>query len=450
MSAGAQAGAGWPRSIVRAAPIRRLNGSVLEASLPDVRIGELCLIREAVGRSTIVGRAQVIGFSESVAVLALLGPAHGLSRHAVVEPTGGPLKIAVSMRLLGCAIDADGGIHETLTSPHADGERAIPRGASAQGACFDEVREVDAPRVRAPCAVTQPLETGVRVIDGVLGVGVGQRVAVLAQAGAGKTTLLHMIAAQSRADVVVIGLIGERGREVAETIERLREVDAGRRCVVVRATSDAPAVERAAAAASAMTIAEYFRDCGLHVLLVFDSLTRYARALREIALAAGELPARHGFPASVFERLPRLLERAGNTGEGAITAFFSVLVDHEDELDPIAHEVISILDGHVVLSSAMAREGLFPAIDVLRSVSRVAARVGSSDDVQRAYSVRRVFARAAQLATLVEMGEYRAGMIEDDDRALDVAQRLRHVFAQGAGHDASIAETRRLIDEALV
>ncbi len=470
---------GWPRAIVRAAHLHRLRGPVLEAALPDVRIGERCVIRAGAGRRDIVGHAQVIGFSDHGAVLALSGAAHGLSRAVVLEPTGRSMQIAVSDALLGTVVDATGhvlanivggsagdvsegtygaGMHdekakgEATDEEGADREEAdeagIRRRTRAPRHAVIEWREIDVSRVTPKQPVSEPFETGVRVIDGVLRVGVGQRVAVLAGAGVGKTSLLHMIASAPTTDVVVMALVGERGREVSEAIERWRASARADRIVIVSATSDAPPVERAAAAAAAMTIAEYFRDRGRHVVLIVDSLTRYARALREIALSAGELPARHGYPPSVFERLPRLLERAGRVGAGAITAFFSVLVEDEETLDPIAHEVVSILDGHFVLSRRLAGEGHFPAVDIARSVSRVAAHVAEPDDLARAAAVRRVLARAEELAVLVDMGEYRAGASPDDDRALLAARRLREGLSQTENESSSIDDARKVIDAA--
>jgi type III secretion system ATPase len=457
----------WPGAIQRGARLRRLRGPVIDAPLHDACIDEVCLIRREAGSSEIVGRAQVVGLSDDGAVLALLGAAHGLSRAAVIEPTGSALSIQVSDALLGTVIDADGVLHgrlATVCTPGDDGTRADTVGCTAAGDT-DVDRDTDAltkPRKLdgatrvleavhpvEKCPVIDPFVTGVRVIDGVLGAGIGQRVVVLAGAGVGKTSLLQMIGSAPGADVVVMCLVGERGREVSETIERIREGPRAAQTVLVRATSDAPAVERVAAAACAMTVAEHFRDCGLHVLLVLDSLTRYARALREIALSAGELPARHGYPASVFERLPRLLERAGRTRQGAITAFFSVLADDDDTLDPIAHEVMSIVDGHIVLSRQLAGDGFYPAIDVARSVSRVASRVGTREDLERANRVRRVFGRAAELAMLVDMGEYRAGAVPDDDYALEAAGRLRMALSQAPREASTMAETKRAIDAAL-
>jgi type III secretion protein N (ATPase) len=416
-----------------------MHGAVLEAPLPDVHIGELCLIRAGFDDRTVLGRAQVIGLGREAAILALLGASTGLSLSVVLEPTGERLTVDVSGQMLGKVVDAAGRVQEELI------------GTDVSHRWLSERREVEAgaPEYAQRRAVNARFETGLRVIDGVLGCGVGQRVAVLAPAGAGKTTLLRMLAAHATADVVVIALVGERGREAAELIEALRGTAAASRVVLVCATSDAPAVERSHAAVTAMTIAEFFRDQGLHVLLIVDSLTRYARALRDVALAAGELPARRGYPPSVFEYLPRLLERAGNAGNGAITAFCSVLLESEDEADPVGEEVMSILDGHFMLSRKLAGKGQFPAIDIARSVSRTSERVGTPADRERAVGVRRVLAEADELALLVELGEYKPGIELRHDAVLACAHRLNEVFRQVDWAASSLKETRRLIDEAL-
>jgi FliI/YscN family ATPase len=429
----------WPRAVQRAAHPVRVHGAVLEAPLPDVHIGELCLIRAGLDDRTVLGRAQVVGFGREGAVLALLGTNLGLSLSVVLEPTGERLMIDVSGHLLGKVVDAAGTVQCALI------EEGTPPGWPA------ERREVEARA--AAYALRHPVgtrfETGVRVIDGVLGCGIGQRVAVLAPAGVGKTTLLRTLAAQADADVVVFALVGERGREAAELIETLRGRPEARRVVLVCATSDAPAVERSHAAASAMTIAEYFRDQGLHVLLIVDSLTRYARALRDVALAAGELPARRGYPPSVFEHLPRLLERAGHAGNGAITAFCSVLLESEDEADPVGEEVMSILDGHFVLSRKLAGRGQFPAIDIARSVSRVGERVGTQADRERAAAVRSVLAEADDLALRVEFGEYKSGVDAYQDAVLLCAHHLNAIFRQGENEPSPPGETHSRIDAAL-
>jgi type III secretion system ATPase len=429
----------WPPAVRRAAHPVRMHGAVLEAPLPGVYIGELCLIRAGFDDRTVLGRAQVIGLARGGAILALLGASTGLSLSVVLEPTGERLTVDVSAHLLGKVVDAAGGVRGEL----------IDTGASHCGPVERREVETDGPGYTERRCVNTRFETGVRVIDGVLGCGVGQRVAVLAPAGAGKTTLLRTLATQARADVVVIALVGERGREAAELIDSLRGTQAARRIVLVCATSDAPAVERRHAAVTAMTIAEYFRDQGLHVLLIVDSLTRYARALRDVALAAGELPARRGYPPSVFEYLPRLLERAGTAGAGAITAFCSVLLESEDEADPIGEEVMSILDGHFMLSRKLAARGQFPAIDIARSVSRVSERVSTAADRERALRVRSVLAQADELALLVELGEYKPGVDPHHDAMLAGAHRLNEVFRQVDDGTSTLQETRMRIDAAL-
>ncbi|MEJ0004479.1 MAG: EscN/YscN/HrcN family type III secretion system ATPase [Pararobbsia sp.] len=429
----------WLPAVRRAAHPVCVRGAVIEAPLGDVKIGELCVIRASLDDRTVLGRAQVIGLGRDTAILALLGAGVGLSRSVVLEPTGERFTLDVSVDLLGKVVDAMGVVRLELAEP------ADMRGLTR------ERREVDAaaPDYALRQPVRAPFETGVRLIDGVLACGIGQRVAVLAPAGAGKTSLLIMVATHAVADVIVIALVGERGREAAEMIDALRGTVAARRIVLVCATSDAPSVERSQAAATAMTIAEYFRDQGLHAVLILDSLTRYARALRDVALAAGELPARRGYPASIFERLPQLLERAGNVGGGAITAFCSVLLESEDEADPVGEEVMSILDGHFVLSRKLAGMGQFPAIDIARSVSRVADQVGTQASVERALAVRSAFTRAAELSLLVELGEYKPGVEPRNDMALARVERLNDVFRQSRGDGTSFANTCSRIDDAL-
>jgi FliI/YscN family ATPase len=429
----------WPPAVRRAAHPVRMHDAVLEAPLPDVCIGELCVIRASLDDRTVLGRAQVIGLGCDAAILALLGTSTGLSRAVVLEPTGERLTIDISGHLLGKVVDATGAVRCELTAG----------GESHRWPAERREAEGRAPDYALRRAVSAPFETGVRLIDGVLRCGIGQRVAVLAPAGAGKSSLLRMLTEHAEAEVTVIALVGERGREAAELIEALRGTQRARRIVLVCATSDSPAVERSQAAATAMTIAEFFRDQGLHALLIVDSLTRYARALRDVALAAGELPARRGYPPSVFERLPQLLERAGNAGTGAITAFCSVLLESDDETDPVGEEVMAILDGHFILSRKLAGRGQFPAIDIARSVSRVSEQVGTHADFERAQSVRNALAQADELSLLVELGEYKAGVDPRNDAVLARAARLNEVFCQASGERSRLDETCRCIDEAL-
>ncbi|MEO3962515.1 FliI/YscN family ATPase, partial [Chromobacterium piscinae] len=295
--------------------------------------------------------------------------------------------------------------------------------------------------------VREPLVTGVRVIDGLLTCGIGQRVGIFASAGCGKTMLMHMLIDQAEADVFVIGLIGERGREVTEFAESLRQSPKRDRCVLVYATSDYASVDRCNAALLATTVAEYFRDQGKRVVLFVDSMTRYARALRDVALAAGEPPARRGYPASVFDSLPRLLERPGATREGSITAFYTVLLEGDDEPDPMADEIRSILDGHIYLSRKLAGQGHYPAVDVLKSASRVAGQVCADAHLQAASGVRGLMARLEELQVFIDLGEYRQGENADNDRAMQAREALRQWLRQPLAQNSPFDSTLRGMHE---
>lgn len=389
----------------RAAHPLRLNGPLLEAALHNVVIGEVCEVRSDWRHAAVSARAQVIGFSPDAVLLSLVGDARGLSRESLIVPTGALLSLHCSAAMLGSVIDPQGRIVERLAPGDAFDGRDCP--VDAAPPAYNQRRPV-----------SQPMATGVRAIDGLLTCGIGQRIGIFAAAGSGKTSLMNMLIAHSEADVFVIGLIGERGREVTEFVEALRHSDKCTRCVVVYATSDFSSIDRCNAALQATAIAEYFRDQGRQVVLMLDSMSRYARARRDLALAAGEAPARRGYPASVFDSLPRLLERPGVTANGSITAFYTVLMESDDETDPIAEEIRSILDGHIYLSRKLAASGHFPAIDVLRSASRVAHQVTGPDVQQLAASTRKVLARLEALQVLLDLGEYRHGENAANDQAM--------------------------------
>jgi type III secretion protein N (ATPase) len=278
--------------------------------------------------------------------------------------------------------------------------------------------------------IHQPFGTGIRAIDSVLTCGEGQRVGVFAVAGAGKSTLLGMLARGSSADVNVIALIGERGREVREFIEDNLGEAGMKKSVVVVATSDRPAMERAKAAYIATAIAEHFRDEGKRVLLLFDSVTRFARALRDVGLSIGEPPARRGYPPSVFTALPQLFERTGNNDKGSITAFYSVLVEEEDVADPIGEEVRSILDGHVYLSRKLASAYHYPAIDVLASASRLMSRVARPEHIQQAGLLRKYLAKYQEIELLLQLGEYKPGGDPEADQAVKRIGAIRKLLQQ--------------------
>jgi type III secretion protein N (ATPase) len=398
----------------------RLSGPLIEAALGNVVIGEVCDVRRHWRLPDVAARAQVIGFKPGVVLLSLLGDAKGLSRESIIVPTGSTLQLTCSEALLGSVVDPQGNIVERLASTTALAQQDYPVDA-------------DPPSYQQRRPVMQPLHTGIRVMDVLLTCGVGQRIGLFAAAGSGKTTLINMLINHTQADVFVIGLIGERGREVTEFIEHLRQSEKRDRCVVVYATSDFSSVDRCNSALQATAIAEYFRDQGRQVVLLLDSLTRYARARRDLALAAGEAPARRGYPASVFDALPRLLERPGVTASGSITAFYTVLLESDDEPDPIAEEIRSILDGHVYLSRALAAKGHYPAIDVLHSVSRVATQVTAPPLQQLAASTRETLSRLAQLQIFLDMGEYRSGVDAANDRAMQRRDALDQWLRQATG-----------------
>ncbi|WP_122792505.1 SctN family type III secretion system ATPase BsaS, partial [Burkholderia pseudomallei] len=311
-------------------------------------------------------------------------------------------------------------------------------------------RAIDAapPDYAARRPIERRLATGVRAIDGLLACGVGQRFGIFAAAGCGKTSLMNMMIEHAAADVYVVALIGERGREVSEFVERMRRSGSRDRTVVVYATSDRSSVDRCNAALVATTIAEYFRDLGCDVMLFLDSMTRYARALRDLALATGEAPARRGYPASVFEQLPRLLERPGRTRVGSITAFYTVLLENEEEPDPIGDEIRSIVDGHVYLSRQLGAKSHFPAIDVLRSASRLFDEIADAPHRALAKRFRQHLARIDEMQVFLDLGEYRRGENPENDDALDRRPALDAFLQQAVDEASAFGDTLERLSEA--
>lgn len=403
----------------------RLSGPLIEALLPGVKVGELCEIRRSWSEPEVVARAQVLGFHADRTILSLIGTAQGLSRDVVISPTGAGLSVTVSHELLGCVLDPAGNIVERFGDQHESYVR--------------QVRPVDAapPSYQDRVGICEPFLTGVRAIDGLMACGIGQRLGIFAAAGCGKTTLMHMLIEQSEADVFIIALIGERGREVTEFSEALRHSAHRHKCILVYATSDYSSLDRCNAALVATTVAEYFRDSGMNVVLFLDSMTRYARALRDVALASGESPARRGYPASVFDALPKLLERPGCTRDGSITAWYTILLESDDEPDPIADEIRSILDGHLYLSRKLAAKNHYPAIDILNSVSRVSSQVCEAEHLQLAGAVRRILAKIEELQIFVDLGEYQAGENAENDRAMALRDPILAWLRQRGDEHAS-------------
>lgn len=404
----------WLSSVEVRGRVTELVGLLIRAAVPGARVGEVCLIRSPHSAREL--RAEVVGFRGSEVILMPLGDIHDVAMGAEVVSTGAPLTVRVGDGLLGRVLDG-------LGQP-ADGRGAVEDAQERAVAA----RPPDPLRRRR---VLKPLSTGVRAIDGLLTVGEGQRVGIYAAAGVGKSTLLGMLARNTEADVNVIALVGERGREVRDFIEHDLGAEGLGRSVVIAATSNEPSLVRMKAAYVATTVAEHFRDQGRRVLLLMDSVTRYARALREVGLAAGEPPARAGFPPSVFSELPRLLERAGNSERGSITAFYTVLVEGDDLTEPIADETRSILDGHVVLTRALASAGHYPAIDVGQSVSRVMPAVARAPHVEAARRFREVLAAYEAQKDLILIGAYKKGSDPRTDLAIARADAMNAFLRQG-------------------
>ncbi|YBV93822.1 FliI/YscN family ATPase (plasmid) [Phyllobacteriaceae bacterium JZ32] len=406
--------------------VRRITGIIVHATVPMVRIGELCHLRDPISGRTVP--AEVIGFDDEEAVLTPIGDLDGMSTQAEVIPMGYALQVPVGPGLLGCVLNPMG---EILSREN---------GNDARIAAYYPTHNAP-PQPLARDLVDQPLQLGIRAIDGLMTVARGQRVGIFGEPGVGKSALLSSIVCGTQADIIVIALIGERGREVRDFIERQLGPEGRKRSVVVVATSDRPAMERVKAAYGATAIAEYFRDQGRHVLLLMDSITRFARAQREIGLAAGEPPTRRGFPPSLFAALPKLLERAGPGAGGSITGLYTVLTEGDGTLDPVAEETKSILDGHIVLSSELAQRNHFPAIDILRSRSRLMDSVTSKAHRASAAHIRELMARYDDVELLLRVGEYQRGNDPKSDEAIDKRQRIEDFLRQQTGEPAEFAST---------
>ena len=405
-------------------------GTLVKAGGIDAALGELCELRAADGR--LLQHAEVVGFTRDCAVLSPFARLSEVSRSTRVVALRRPLSVGVGDALLGRVVDSQGNPMDGL------GPVATTRTRPVYG---------EPPDAMSRALIEAPFHTGVRAVDGLATLAVGQRVGIFAPAGVGKSTLLGMFARRARSDVNVIGLIGERGREVREFIEDTLGPEGRARSIVVCATSDRSPLERARAAHVATAIAEHFRDQSSNVLLMMDSLTRFARAQREIGLAAGEPPARRGFPPSIFAELPRLLERAGNGRRGAITALYTVLEEDDSGSDPIAEEVRSILDGHLVLSREIAARNQFPAIDVLASLSRLMNRVASPVAQARAARLRELMAKHRDVEMLVQIGEYQAGSDALADEALAKIDAIRAFLRQAMDEVVTPAQLEQRLAE---
>ncbi len=411
-------------AVARTGKVMEVVGTVIKVSGLDVTLGELCELRSPEGE--LLQRAEVVGFTRDVALLSPFARLENVSRATQVIGLGRPLSIQVGDQLLGRVLDG-------LGEPIDDGPPLDT----------DDWRPVivQPPDPMKRRMVDTPMPTGVRVVDAMMTLGEGQRMGIFAPAGVGKSTLMGMFARGAACDINVIALIGERGREVREFIELILGPDGMARSVVVCATSDRSSMERAKAAHTATAIAEYFRDRGLRVLLMMDSLTRFARAGREIGLAAGEPPARRGFPPSVFAELPRLLERTGMGATGSITALYTVLAEDETGGDPVAEEVRGILDGHMILSREIAAKNQYPAIDVLGSLSRVMSLVVPEAHSRAASRVRELMAKHRDVEVLLQVGEYQPGQNPLADEAIEKADAIRAFLCQRTSDYAAYDET---------
>ena len=430
------------RELASAAPplpvegrLTRMIGLTLEATGCMAAVGDRCEIRTTDGTPV---EAEVVGFGAERLYLMPTGDLQGLRSGARVVPRARAGQAAVGRRLLGRIIDGAG--------RPLDGRGPIEAEAHVRLA-----GTTTNPLLRMP--ITQPLDVGVRAINGLLSVGRGQRIGLFAGSGVGKSVLLGMMARYTAADVTVVGLVGERGREVKEFVERILGPDGLARAVVVATPADHPPLMRLHGAWLATSIAEHFRDQGANVLLLMDSLTRFAQAQREIGLAIGEAPATKGYPPSVFARLPQLVERAGNGigGGGSITAFYTVLVEGDDQADPIADSARAILDGHIVLARRIADAGRFPAVDVEASVSRVMHEIVDTPHLELARRFRRVVAAYEAHRDLIAIGAYQRGSDPRVDEAIAlwprIEQYLQQDMQQRFTFDESVAALQAVLGE---
>jgi flagellum-specific ATP synthase len=413
--------------------VTRVIGLVIESAGPAVSVGRLCYIENRDDKSRTL--AEVVGFRDDRILLMPLGTTSGITPGAIVTSTSDQFRIPVGQALIGRVI---GGLGEPIDD---------------LGPIVTEVTRSVASRpvpVLRRRRITKPIRTGIKAIDTMAAVGKGQRMGVFAGSGVGKSVMLGMIARGSSADVNIIALIGERGREVKEFIERDLGPEGLKRSVVVAVSSDQPALVRIKGAMVASAIAEYFRDQGKDVLLLMDSVTRVATAQREIGLAAGEPPATRGYTPSVFAMLPQLLERAGSTERGSITGLYAVLVEGDDFNEPISDAVRSILDGHIALSRRLASMNQYPAVDIVDSISRLMKEVSTPEEISLAGSVRELVATYREAEDLINIGAYVKGSNEKIDLAIDKHDALNEFFSQGiselCNHEDAIQQLAAVVE----
>lgn len=415
--------------------VTKVVGLMIESQGPECSIGDVCYIHVGNHNKHQI-QAEVVGFNDGNIVLMPYTTVTHIAPGSIVEATQKPLEVKIGAELIGTVIDALGNkLDGTL----------LPRGLTS----VPTEQAPPNPMSRPP--IDEPIEVGVRAIDGLLTVGKGQRVGIFAGSGVGKSTLLGMIARNTNADLNVIALIGERGREVREFIEKDLGPEGLERSIIIVATSDQPALMRIKGAYTATAIAEYFRDKGLDVMLMMDSVTRVAMAQREIGLAVGEPPTTKGYTPSVFATLPKLLERTGTNEKGTITAFYTVLVDGDDMNEPIADSVRGILDGHFVLDRDLANKGQYPAINVLKSISRIMNGIVSDKHIKAAEFFRETLSTYIDAEDLINIGAYKRGASEDIDAAInlypEILAYLKQEIKEKVSMDSSINTLIDLTEE---
>lgn len=405
--------------------VSQVIGLTIESIGPAVNLNELCQIIDIKDSNPVL--AEVVGFKDNIVSLMPLGSLDGIGPGSQVIATGKSMHVSVSDNLLGRVLDG-------LGNPMDD------KGAIGSSVLYPIYNDPPEPLNRK--IIKAPLHTGVKAIDGLLTIGKGQRIGIFAGSGVGKSTILGMLARNTSADINIICLIGERGREVNEFIENDLQKDGLRRSVVVVATSDQPALVRLKAAYVATTIAEYFRDQGKDVLLMMDSLTRFAMAQREVGLSIGEPPVSRGFTPSVFSVLPKLLERSGTSNKGSITAFYTVLVDGDDMNEPITDTVRGILDGHIVLSRVLANRNHYPSIDILASISRLMSNIITDHHKELANEIKKILSIYKDSEDLINIGAYQKGSNKKVDLAIEkidsINQFLTQSIQENVSFDASI------------
>ena len=426
--------------------VAEASGQTIESIGPPCSLGECCEIVDALGWRH---PGEVIGFRGANVVSMTLASSDGIRYGDEISSLGTTPRFEVGDGLVGCVLDALGrplGASFSQSSPGQpkDGQRTDARSGAGWTVTLPLDGIVPQPLERLP--IRTPIGTGVRVLDGLLTVGRGQRIGIFGGSGVGKSTLIGMMTRDSEADVIVVGLVGERGREVGEFLDESLGPEGRRRAVVIVSTSDQSPILRMRAALAATTVAEYFASRGRHVLLVFDSLTRFAMAAREVGLASGEPPTAKGYTPSVFQRLARLIERAGQFRNGSITAFYTVLMEGDDQQDPLVDAVRSLLDGHIVLSRSLAAEGWYPPVEVLDSISRLMPAVVSREHREAAAAVRRMLSVYARSEDLIRIGAYRAGT----DASLDAAIASRAAIRSYLMQDASERMTFRAAMDGLL